>query len=59
MFFFSFLFEQICKDKAETEVWFAALKFLIEKSRNRRARSEIPEVCFLHNFYTLCYISYM
>ncbi|OAP04073.1 hypothetical protein AXX17_AT3G25390 [Arabidopsis thaliana] len=34
----------ICKDKAETEVWFAALKFLIEKSRNRRARSEIPEI---------------
>ncbi|EOA12048.1 hypothetical protein CARUB_v100079710mg, partial [Capsella rubella] len=34
----------ICKDKAETEVWFAGLKSLIEKSRNRRTRSEIPEV---------------
>ncbi|CAA7012904.1 unnamed protein product [Microthlaspi erraticum] len=33
----------ICKDKAETEVWFAGLKSIIEKSRNRRARSEIPE----------------
>ncbi|KFK39615.1 hypothetical protein AALP_AA3G267000 [Arabis alpina] len=34
----------ICKDKAETEVWFAGLKSLIERSRNRRARSEIPEI---------------
>ncbi|ESQ47509.1 hypothetical protein EUTSA_v10019964mg [Eutrema salsugineum] len=34
----------ICKDKAETEVWFAGLKSLIEKGRNRRARSEIPEI---------------
>ncbi|XP_019096712.1 PREDICTED: uncharacterized protein LOC104766239 [Camelina sativa] len=34
----------ICKDKAETEVWFAGLKSIIEKSRNRRARSEIPDI---------------
>ncbi|WZZ71586.1 hypothetical protein YC2023_082956 [Brassica napus] len=34
----------ICKDKAETEIWFAGLKYLIERSRNRRARSEIPEI---------------
>ncbi|CAH2052952.1 unnamed protein product [Thlaspi arvense] len=34
----------ICKDKAETEVWFAGLKSLIGKSGNRRARSEIPEL---------------
>ncbi|KAL1212884.1 PH, RCC1 and FYVE domains-containing protein 1 [Cardamine amara subsp. amara] len=34
----------ICKDKAETEVWFAALKSIIEKNRNRRARSEIPDI---------------
>ncbi|CAN8258383.1 unnamed protein product [Cochlearia groenlandica] len=34
----------ICKDKAETEVWFAGLKSIIEKNRNRRAKSEIPEI---------------
>ncbi|XP_010532647.1 PREDICTED: uncharacterized protein LOC104808625 [Tarenaya hassleriana] len=34
----------ICKDKAETEVWFAALKSLIGQQQNRRARSEIPEI---------------
>ncbi|XP_051128885.1 PH, RCC1 and FYVE domains-containing protein 1-like [Andrographis paniculata] len=35
----------ICKDKAETEVWLAALKSLISTggaTRNRRAKSEIP-----------------
>ncbi|CAF2153300.1 unnamed protein product [Brassica napus] len=42
----------ICKDKAETEVWFAALKYIIERSRNRRARSEIPEIHDSDNFST-------
>ncbi|ESQ56170.1 hypothetical protein EUTSA_v10026933mg, partial [Eutrema salsugineum] len=35
----------ICKDKAETEVWFAGLKSLIKRNRNKHARSEVPEVC--------------
>ncbi|XP_010551689.1 PREDICTED: uncharacterized protein LOC104822243 [Tarenaya hassleriana] len=34
----------ICKDKAETEVWFAALKSIIGQRRNRRSRSEIPVI---------------
>ncbi|XP_010440480.1 PREDICTED: uncharacterized protein LOC104723774 [Camelina sativa] len=34
----------ICKDKAETEVWFAGLKSLIRQNRNKHARSEIPEI---------------
>nr|VDD11433.1 unnamed protein product [Brassica rapa] len=35
----------ICKDKAETEVWFTGLKSLIRKNHNKQARSEVPEVC--------------
>ncbi|XP_023634245.1 PH, RCC1 and FYVE domains-containing protein 1 [Capsella rubella] len=35
----------ICKDKAETEVWFAGLKSLIRQNRNKQhVRSEIPEI---------------
>ncbi|KAF8119080.1 hypothetical protein N665_0001s0134 [Sinapis alba] len=35
----------ICKDKAETEVWFTGLKALIRKNHNKQARSsEIPEI---------------
>ncbi|ANM66651.1 Regulator of chromosome condensation (RCC1) family protein [Arabidopsis thaliana] len=34
----------ICKDKAETEVWFAGLKSLIRQNRNKQAKSEIPEI---------------
>ncbi|CAN8324471.1 unnamed protein product [Cochlearia groenlandica] len=34
----------ICKDKAETEVWFSGLKSLIRKNHNKNARSEIPEI---------------
>ncbi|GLT76907.1 hypothetical protein SLA2020_485410 [Shorea laevis] len=30
----------ICKDKAETEVWFAGLNALIGKNRNRRTKSD-------------------
>ncbi|KAK6929771.1 FYVE zinc finger [Dillenia turbinata] len=39
----------ICKDKAEAEVWFAGLKALISDGqfRNRRTRSEIPDVSLL------------
>ncbi|KAJ4722725.1 Regulator of chromosome condensation (RCC1) family with FYVE zinc finger domain [Melia azedarach] len=33
----------ICKDKAETEVWFAGLKALISRHSNRRTKSEIPD----------------
>ncbi|CDY49416.1 BnaCnng17260D [Brassica napus] len=34
----------ICKDKAETEVWFTGLKSLIRKNHNKQARSEVPEI---------------
>ncbi|KFK21924.1 hypothetical protein AALP_AAs63887U000400 [Arabis alpina] len=34
----------ICKDKAETEVWFAGLKSIIRQNRSQHARSEIPEI---------------
>ncbi|EFH44545.1 hypothetical protein ARALYDRAFT_493465, partial [Arabidopsis lyrata subsp. lyrata] len=34
----------ICKDKAETEIWFAGLKSLIRQNRNKHAKSEIPEI---------------
>ncbi|KAJ8434833.1 hypothetical protein Cgig2_022112 [Carnegiea gigantea] len=33
----------ICKDKAETDVWFTALSSLISKQQNRRTRSEISD----------------
>ncbi|KAG2325885.1 hypothetical protein Bca52824_008613 [Brassica carinata] len=34
----------ICKDKAETEVWFTGLKSLIRKNHNKQARSEVSEI---------------
>ena len=39
---------QICKDKAEAEVWIAGLKALTSTShaRGRRTRSDIPDVTF-------------
>ncbi|KAA3467926.1 Zinc finger, FYVE-type [Gossypium australe] len=35
---------QICKDKAEAEVWLAGLKALIGQNRNRRAKSDLSDL---------------
>lgn len=45
----SFHASQICKDKAEAEVWIAGLKALTSsgQGRSRRTRSDINDVIFI------------